>query len=229
MYLYGSLSSGDFDEASSDVDCLVERSERSDVGRAITGVTMAHVNAGGGGHGPDLSGRDAGTALTRLYDQHARELHRYLARRLDPATADDLVAETFLVAWQQRRQYRPERGSVRAWLYGIATNLLRRHARTEARAWRAMARDGGRRAVADGPVAVATRRIDARVAAGWLAGALGGLRDEERDVLLLVAWAGLRPVEVAEALGVNVATVRTRLHRARTALRGCLTKEDQHD
>jgi RNA polymerase sigma-70 factor (ECF subfamily) len=52
---------------------------------------------------------------------------------------------------------------------------------------------------------------------------------EERDVLLLVAWAGLQPVEVAAALGVNVTTVRTRLHRARTALRGCLTKEDRHD
>jgi len=191
---------------------------------------MAHVNAGGNWHGPDLSGRDGGSALTRLYDEHARDLHRYLSRRSDSATADDLVAETFLAAWQQRRQYRPERGSARAWLYGIATNLLRRHARTEARAWRAMARDGGRRgAVADGPETLATRRVDAGVAAARLAGALGDLRDEERDVLLLVAWAGLQPVEVAGALGVNVATVRTRLHRARTALRGCLTKEDRHD
>jgi DNA-directed RNA polymerase specialized sigma24 family protein len=84
---------------------------------------MARVNAGGGGHYPDLAGRDGGSALAGLYDRHARELHRYLARRLDAATADDLVAETFLIAWQRRERYRPERGSARAWLYGIATNL----------------------------------------------------------------------------------------------------------
>jgi RNA polymerase sigma factor (sigma-70 family) len=183
---------------------------------------MAHVN------GPDLSGRDAGSALTRLYDEHARDLHRYLARRLDPASADDLVAETFLVAWQQRHRYRPERGSARAWLYGIATNLLRRHARAEARAWRALARDGGRRTGGDdAPDTVAANRADAGVVARRLAGALTTMRAEERDVLLLIAWAGLQPAEVAHALDLNVATVRTRLHRARTALRGCLTKEDR--
>jgi RNA polymerase sigma-70 factor (ECF subfamily) len=115
-------------------------------------------------------------------------------------------------------------------LYGIATNLLRRHARAEVRALRAMVRDGGRRAdVPDGPDTVAAHRADAGSQARRLAEALAGLRDEERDVLLLVAWAGLQPVEVAHALDLKVATVRTRLHRARTALRGCLTKEDSHD
>src|SRR5690348_1779431 len=169
---------------------------------------MASVNGGRGRH-PDLSGRDGGHALTRLYDDHAADLHRYLARRLDPATADDLVAETFLIAWQQRHRYQPERGSARAWLYGIATNLLRHHARTEVRSWRAMAREGGRRGdVGDAPDTVAARRADADSQAQRLAGALAGLRAEERDVLLLVAWAGLRPVEVAGALDVPVATVR---------------------
>ena len=163
-----------------------------------------------------------------MYDEHARELHRYLARRLDPATADDLVAETFLIAWEQRRSYRPERASARAWLYGIATNLVRRHARGQSRALHAMARDTGRAEAADAPDSLAAQRVDASAQARRLAGALAGLRDEERDVLLLVAWAGLRPVEVAAALDVPVATVRTRLHRARTTLRGCLTKEDQH-
>jgi RNA polymerase sigma-70 factor (ECF subfamily) len=168
--------------------------ERFGANRASTGVTMASVN---GGHHPDLSGRDGGAALTRLYDDHAEDLHRYLARRLDPATADDLVAETFLTAWQQRHRYRPDLGSARAWLFGIATNLLRRHARAEARAWHALARDGGRRRTdTDGPDTVAARRVDADAQAQRLAEALAGLRAEERDVLLLVAWAGLQPVEV---------------------------------
>src|SRR5918999_3296226 len=113
---------------------------------------MASVNAGGG-----IDQR----TLTGLYDAQARELHRYLARRLDPATADDLVAQTFLVAWEQRRRYQPGRASAKAWLYGIATNLLRRHARTEARAWAAMSRNGGRADSAEAPDTVASARADA--------------------------------------------------------------------
>ena len=56
---------------------------------------------------PDLTGHDGGAALTKLYDAHARDLYRYLARRLDAAAADDLVGETFLVAWAQRARYDP--------------------------------------------------------------------------------------------------------------------------
>jgi RNA polymerase sigma-70 factor (ECF subfamily) len=62
---------------------------------------------------PDLSGRAGGAVLTKLYDSYARDLHRYLARRLDPVAADDLVAQTFLVAWEQRARYDPDRGTAR--------------------------------------------------------------------------------------------------------------------
>ncbi|WP_083753504.1 RNA polymerase sigma factor [Actinosynnema sp. ALI-1.44] len=187
--------------------------------RAIAVVTMASVER------PDLQGPDAGRVLARLYDDHARGLHRYLARRLDPATADDLVADTFLLAWEQRSRYEPERATVRAWLFGIATNLLRRHARSEVRGLRAAARDVGRAHAADGTDTVAVSRADASVEARRLGTALADLRQEERDVLLLVAWAGLKPVEVAEALKIDAVTVRTRLHRARSALRRHLGAE----
>jgi RNA polymerase sigma factor (sigma-70 family) len=171
---------------------------------------------------PDLAGRAGGAALTRLYDAHARDLHRYLARRLDPVVADDLVAETFLVAWEQRARYDPARGVARAWLFGIATNLLRRHARTEANTLRAMTRDAGRAAPVEPADAASASRVDAGRAARVLSDGLAALRPEERDVLLLVAWAHLRPVEIAAALDLDVQTVRTRLHRARTKLRGHL-------
>lgn len=167
---------------------------------------------------PLLTGRDGGAALTKLYDAHVRDLHRYLARRLNPVVADDLVAETFLAAWEQRARYDPERGTARAWLFGIATNMLRRHARTEANTLKAMAKDAGRGTVPpDEEASVA--RVDASRAARALAKRLAALRPEERDVLLLVAWAHLRPVEIATALDLDVQTVRTRLHRARTKLR----------
>lgn len=176
---------------------------------------------------PDLSGRAGGTALTELYDAHARDLHRYLARRLDPVIADDLVAETFLVAWEQRTRYDPDRGTARSWLFGIATNLSRRHARREAATLRAMARDAGRAGVAEAEDAASAARVDAGREARALAVGLAALRPEERDVLLLVAWAALRPVEIAAALDLDVQTVRTRLHRARTRLRDHLTQGGQ--
>lgn len=178
---------------------------------------------------PDLSGAAAGEALTALYDQHARDLHRYLAGRSDTATADDLVGETFLQAWRHRGSYRPDRAPARAWLFGIATNLLRHHQRSEARASRAIARDGGRASPAEPPDTTATARVHASKQARRLTEALAELRGEERDVLLLVAWAGLTPTEVAAALDVNVATIRSRLHRARTTLRGCLEPEEETD
>jgi RNA polymerase sigma-70 factor (ECF subfamily) len=184
------------------------------------GVTMTNVDS----DRPDLAGRAGGAALTKLYDAHARDLHRYLARRLDTAVADDLVAETFLVAWEQRARYDPSRGTARAWLFGIATNLLRRHARTEAATLRAMARDAGRAVAVESEEAASASRVDADRAARELAVGLAALRPEERDVLLLVAWAHLRPVEIAAALELDVGTVRTRLHRARTRLRRHLSQ-----
>ncbi len=64
-------------------------------------------------------------------------MHSYVARRLGSDLADDLASETFLVAFRQRAKFDGRNGVVRAWLYGIATNLIRRHRRDEVRAWRA--------------------------------------------------------------------------------------------
>jgi RNA polymerase sigma-70 factor (ECF subfamily) len=167
----------------------------------------------------DISTDEPRLSLAALFDEHARALHRYLARRLDPASAEDLVAQTFLEAWQHWDRYRPEAGPPRAWLYGIATNLLRRHSRTEVRRLRAHGKAGAMAGTAEPADARATARADASGQSAALASGLAALRAEERDVLLLVAWAGLTPAEVAHALAVNPPTVRTRLHRARTALR----------
>ncbi|MFI9818699.1 RNA polymerase sigma factor [Saccharothrix variisporea] len=157
--------------------------------------------------------------LAELYDRHARPLHAYLSRRVGAAVADDLAAEAFLVLWEQRHTYDPTRAGARAWLYGVATNLVRRHARSEERRLRAWARHGVPSA-SDDVGAVVAARADAGALSARLASAIAALRVEERDVLLLVAWADLTPAEIAEVRGVPVATVRTRLHRARTRLRG---------
>lgn len=68
-----------------------------------------------------------------LFDRHAPYIHRYLARRVGTQAADDLVAETFLVAFRKRTGYDPSFPDARPWLYGIATNLIAQHRREEAR------------------------------------------------------------------------------------------------
>lgn len=166
--------------------------------------------------------RPAIRGLGALFDAHAAGLHRYLARRVGAHDAEDLVAETFLVA--ARGGFDPGRGGERGWLFGIATNLLRRHLRQEVRGYAAQARLPHDREQPADEVAVA--RAHAAQRAARLAAGLAELPADERDVLLLVAWGGLEPSEVASALGVPAGTARSRLHRARRALRGLIGEDE---
>ncbi|MFC8221415.1 RNA polymerase sigma factor [Streptomyces sp. NPDC057362] len=173
--------------------------------------------------------RDEPEAFAVLFDRHADAVHRYVARRLGGEVADDLVAETFTTAFQQRHRYDPDRGAgddARPWLFGIATNLVGRHRRAEARRFKAMARVP---ALADHDEPLADRaadRVVARAVRRELAAALAALPARHRDVLLLVAWGDLGYGEAAQALGIPVGTVRSRLHRARGKLREALGGSD---
>ncbi len=128
-------------------------------------------------------------------------LHRYLARRVGAAAADELAAETFTVAFRRWDRLDPER-PVRPWLYGIAANLMRHHWRKERRMLRAYARTGVDPVSAEDEPAADTRE---------LAAALAELRRDEREILLLHAWAELTDVEIAAALDLPVGTVKSRL------------------
>jgi RNA polymerase sigma-70 factor (ECF subfamily) len=164
-----------------------------------------------------------------LFDRHAGSVHRYAARRLGTEAADDLMADTFAIAFQQRHRYNTERDDARPWLFGIATNLVGRHRRAEARRFRALAQLPAADDAAGQDEALA-ERVSARVSAQGvrreLAGALAGLPARNRDVLLLVAWADLSYEEAAQALGVPVGTVRSRLSRARSTVREALGGSD---
>jgi RNA polymerase sigma-70 factor (ECF subfamily) len=140
--------------------------------------------------------------------------------------AEDVVAETFLVAYERRDRYDAGRGEVLPWLYGIATNLLRRHRRTEIRALRALARgDGGSRA-AEGPARRATERVDAERAVARLSAVLAKLPRRQRDVLMLYAVAELEYAEIAAALEIPLGSVQSALHRARAKVRAALAEGD---
>ena len=77
-----------------------------------------------------------------LFRRYAPAIQRYVTRRIGPHAADDVVAETFLVAFRQRATFRTGTPDALPWLYGIATNVLRRHWRTEVQQLRLLARTG---------------------------------------------------------------------------------------
>jgi RNA polymerase sigma-70 factor (ECF subfamily) len=160
-----------------------------------------------------------------IFDRYFAEIHGYLARRLTKDIADDLAAETFLAAFRQRDRYDPERGDVRAWLYGIATNLIKRHRRVELRAYHAIERIGPQPSTASHEER-STERVAAQSLHRQLAGALARLNNGDRDVLMLVALAGLSYTEVAQALDIAYGTVCSRLNRARKHVRAALGGED---
>lgn len=151
-------------------------------------------------------------------------LHRFLRRRLGPHAADDVAAETFATAYSRWRSYDASR-PVRPWLYGIAANLMRHRWRSERRQLVAYARTGVD-PIADDPDDT-DLRLDASAQRRELAAALAELRDADREILLLNAWADLSDAEIAEALSLPLGTVKSRLHRTREQLRNRLCGSGQ--
>ncbi|MGV9349467.1 RNA polymerase sigma factor [Streptomyces spiralis] len=163
--------------------------------------------------------------FAQLYDRHAADLHRYVLRRLGSSVADDVVSETFLIAFRRRGRYNQARPQARPWLYGIAVNVMAKHRRSELRAYRALARTGVD-PVAQSWSDAADTRVVAAAARSRLAAALRALSDRDRDVFLLIAWADFSYEEVATALAVPLGTVGSRLHRARRKMRNALGDVD---
>lgn len=142
-------------------------------------------------------------------DRLIEPLRRFLARRTDAATADDVLAETLLVCWRRLDELPDD---PLPWAYGVARHCL---ANVE-RSVRRQRRVAARLAVVDPPREAADRagsRDDV------LHEALAALGDDEAELVRLWAWEQLAPREIAEVLGVTPNAVSIRLHRARTALR----------
>lgn len=127
----------------------------------------------------------------------------YAARRVGRERAEDIVSETFLIAWR-RRSAIPE--PPLPWLYGVARKVIANELRTTER----------KRRLVDRIASLATEVADPpSVGDPAVARALRRLSDPEREALLLVAWEGLNPAEAAIAAGCSTATFRVRLHRAK--------------
>jgi RNA polymerase sigma factor (sigma-70 family) len=136
---------------------------------------------------------------------YAGRVHAFALRRADPEVAQDITAETFLIAWRRRAEMPRE---PLPWLYGIARGVLANERRTSNRrlslAARIAAEPTSPDAIGDGEHEVLR--------------ALASLRESDREALLLSAWEGLSSREAAGVLGCSAATFAVRLHRARKRL-----------
>ncbi|GAA1122158.1 MULTISPECIES: RNA polymerase sigma factor [Microbacterium] len=158
-------------------------------------------------------------AFAELFDRHAGTLGGYAARRLGADAGEDILSETFLVAFARRATFDTSWDSALPWLYGIASRLIRKHRAQEARYLRSAIHSAGREEhVSAGHVEATNARLDAQLSTRVLAPVIARLSAKDRDTLLLYAWGDLTYEEVAAALGVPIGTVRSRMNSIRRRL-----------
>jgi RNA polymerase sigma-70 factor (ECF subfamily) len=150
----------------------------------------------------------------RLYEREAGGLYGFLAYRTgDGALAEDLLADTFERALRSRRGFDRRKGTERNWLYAIALNLLRDHARRAATEGRAVERSTSGAPLSSESGAEAVELRDE------LQRALAGLAEEEREAIALRFGAELTVPEMAAVLSLPLSTVEGRVYRALRKLR----------
>jgi RNA polymerase sigma factor (sigma-70 family) len=177
----------------------------------------------------ERSARGRPDAFVEVVRRHEVAVHAFLARRAGRLAADDLLGEVWVRAFGGRAGFDPAYSDARPWLYGIARNVLRAHWRAGRPADQSGVEGGGQAGVvgAVDPWDDVIDRLDSAAAARTreMVGAIRALPPEEREVLLLVAWEQLTPAQAALVLGIPPGTARSRLHRARAALRPVLAGE----
>lgn len=165
--------------------------------------------------------QDEPSAFAELFDRHARSVLAFAAYRVGRQVADDVLSETFLVAFRRRADFDPSADSAAPWLIGIASRVIRRHRTVEAKQWRSFAASVPQHDVSTlGGLDDAMSRIDAAREVATLRARISALAPKNRETLLLYAWQGMSYDDIATALGVPVGTVRSRLNRVRRKLDG---------
>jgi RNA polymerase sigma factor (sigma-70 family) len=151
-----------------------------------------------------------------LYRTSRDDVYAYVAGMVrDSAAAEEVTAAAFERALTRRSSYKPDRGSPRAWLFGIARNAAYDELRRRGRAEPAADPEGRHPPVGDATADVALRRAA-------LSAALAVLSQEERDLLALKFEAGLPNVDIGTVLGISESNVGTRLSRVVAKLRAAM-------
>lgn len=160
-------------------------------------------------------------ALGELYDRYHEPLRRFLGCATgDAEDVDDLVHQTFLAAAKSAQRY-DGRASCRPWLVGIAVQHLRRRRQAFARLFAVLGSLRRGRASSVDPRPALHARTDVERA-------LAGISEPKRIAFLMAEVEGCTCAEIAEALGVPIGTVWTRLHAARRELREALEEPGTH-
>jgi RNA polymerase sigma factor (sigma-70 family) len=160
--------------------------------------------------------------LGDLYAAQAARLYAYARRHGDPASAEDLVADAFVVALRRIDDVPEDPGEARAWLIGTVRKLAANRRRRESSRedyWRAAVREAWH-ARADGSAGDVVAERDACIRA------LAALSESDRETVLLVAWEGLTPEQAAAVLGLSRNAFSVRLHRARRRLERLTSEAD---
>ncbi|MDA0174058.1 RNA polymerase sigma factor [Solirubrobacter taibaiensis] len=150
-----------------------------------------------------------------LYGRHGAAVLAYARRRVGSDEAEDVLAETFLVAWRRRREVP---GDALPWLYAVAGNVVRNRLRAERRRGALQARMVG---------VAASAVVEEEDPDPKLGEALAQLKAIDREALLLTAWEDLAPDRAARAAGCSRATFHVRLHRARNRLAQALAQIEE--
>lgn len=160
---------------------------------------------------------EPGDHFTALYQAHHRQVYAYAVTRAGRQLADEVVAETFLVAW--RRLPALPRATPLPWLLAVARKIVYERYRAEERQRAVTAEMCAWITDAEASVADVADGVAERAA---VLTALARLSDDDRELLTLVAWHGLAPGQAARVLGCSTATYYVRLHRARRHLKNAM-------
>lgn len=165
------------------------------------------------------------SAFADIFRRHGRVVLAYARSRIGDSVGEDIAAKTFLIAFERRDTFDTTFESARPWLFGIAMNLIRHHVRDESIHIAALSKV---RFEATGAQSDEPGALDALEAERWraaLIAALHSIPDIDRETFLLAAVGELSYEEIAEVLSIPKGTVRSRVHRARGALRERLRGE----
>lgn len=167
--------------------------------------------------------------FTAIFERHADSVHRFLARRAETWAVDDLMSETFVIAFRTRQRYDLAYHDARPWLFGIATNVVHHHRRFESRRARMIGRVT-ERAPLDHVAPDVTDEMYSSLyfRSQTLRSALSGLDPKYLDVLMLFTGPQFTYEEISRALDIPVGTVRSRLSRGRAQLRELLQRSGQY-
>jgi RNA polymerase sigma-70 factor, ECF subfamily len=165
---------------------------------------------------------DAG-AFARLYDEYYRGIYNYIYYRLrNPHVADELAADVFEQVLKSMNQYRPERGPIGGWIFGIARRLVINHLRRQRFRWLSLdhlAKRASRESAPDELVAIMEQERE-------LLEALRTLKERDQDLIALKFASQLTNREIAALTGLSESNVAVILYRALQRLRRIL-KEDE--